>query len=401
MKVGVCLFDDVDIASSGWISIAGLDSARINDMAELRSDVFWITNIPYRKFRENNFNHSQNMSDDQFFRTKLESIIKEITSSEDPEVQCKLASQTLHRVAELGDYYFNVKIGEDNEYRYQHMLQSSLLTNDMRRNPKGDSEVDIKEAIEQSYQMNQSSTQKNNARGSKAESFVFPRASYAKWLLNMEYPTGNEWTEIEINTSEKESLIIGYEDGAILPKTKKVIEDFKDIDKKEAAFFRITVLSSKPNYSRISKFGASGINQSVRRWATLPEVIDILRYSKVEIFYGYKIKKEKIKIDQRIFEDYEYSISKGILLENVWVALASPPYSRSRDNVSAIGSYMRAYDRIACGRAAATFMDHSYTVGSYGLGRVQVFLRKNEHKGAKQIALNNELMPRMGLMTND
>ena len=389
MKVGVCLFDEPKIAKSAWISIAGSKAARINGISELRSDVFWVTNLRFFEHRSLNLNHAPNIADEQFFRTKISSLIKEVSATEDPEVQCAILSKILNRTSELGSYFLNADI-DGSSYRYSGILQNHALTPSMRKQPEGGNELEIKEAILQSTQENQAMSSKQFAKGSKIEPFVFPRASYAKWLLSQDYPVGNEWTKITI----REKSIYGYEDGSSIRNTSHFINRLEEIDKDYAAFFRISVLSTKPNYATFAKFG-SGCD-IMRRWATLPELVDILRYSKVEILSGFRIKKQKIEIDERIFEDdYEYSISKGLFLENLWCSIASPVYSRINENVSAIGAYMRAYDRIACGRAAASFSNHGFTVGSYGMGRVQVSLRNGEINAAKEVAIANSLMPQM------
>lgn len=391
MKIGVCLFDEPTSGQAGWISIAGSRAARISSPAELRSDVFWVTNVDYSSFLKLNLNHSTNIGYNSYFRTPIASLTKELTASEDPEYQCKLLSKVLNRVSELGSYYFGAEI--DGSYRYSNILQGCLVKNQLRQQPKGDHELEIVEAIKQSTQNNQAMTSKQFAKGSKLESFVFPRASYAKWLLSQDYPlNGGKWEKLGIGDNK----VFGYEDGVEIKNTKHFIEKLKDYDRTHAVFFKISVLSISPNYATFAKFG-SGERKYIRHWATLPELMDILRYSKVEVVSAFKTPKVKINVNEELFEETgcEYSISKGLLLENVWTALATPIHSKQNENVSALGAYMRAYDRIACGRAAAAFSRYGYTVGSYGTGRVQVSLRVNEAQGAKEIAISNKLAPSM------
>ncbi|MEZ9709229.1 hypothetical protein AB4254_11170 [Vibrio breoganii] len=390
MKVGVCYFDDPKLAIDGWASVAGDSAYRIQGTQDLASDVFWVTNLDYYDYRKLQLTSATNIATQQYFRTKLFSIIEEVGSLDDADAATEQAAKILNRTAILGDTLFGAKLG-NNQYRYANTLQSLLQSTSMRAQPKGEHAFEVAEALRHATQENQAMSSRSVPQGSKAIPFVFPRAGYAKWLLSQKYPSSPNWQRIA--TKNHETSIIGYEAGNQIKGTKSFIERLETVHKKSAAIFKVTVLSTDPTYAAHSTFGA-GKNNIVRQWATVPEIIELAKHCKLAIDDGYHTKKDHLDIKEKIdTEELEYSISKGLLLENVWVAIGTPQYSKENRFVSAIAAYMRAYDRIACSRAAIEFEEHGFIVGSYGVGRVLVYVRPGEEHAVKEVALNNNLVP--------
>ena len=60
---------------------------------------------------------------------------------------------------------------------------------------------------------------------------------------------------------------------------------------------------------------------------------------------------------------------------------------------TSVGAYMRAYDRIACQRASEAFQNYNFVIGSYGTGRLVVFLKPSSAELATAIALSEGLIP--------
>lgn len=95
----------------------------------------------------------------------------------------------------------------------------------------------------------------------------------------------------------------------------------------------------------------------------------------------------------------EYSYSRGIFLENLWVALANPINPSGMH--TAVGAYMRAYDRVACQRAAETFAEHEFRIGSFGSGRVMIYLGKQEDAMAKELSFVTGMNPPMSMISGE
>ncbi|MFS1426446.1 hypothetical protein LMH73_004495 [Vibrio splendidus] len=396
MKIGVCWFDDTNIGSSGWRSVAGETAKRIVGINELESDVLWVTNLDYRQYKKLNLTRTPNIVDEQFFRSKISVLAQEVGIDDDADVLCRKLSGILHGVHALGCQSFGMSEASLASYRYTNALQAALLTSGMRKQPIGGSSGKIAEAIRQSTQENQGMSGKFVPRGSKAVQFIFPRATYAKWLLSQDYPVNNNWSPLKMKDSA--NTVIGYEDGTKIKGTDSVIGKLKELSETKVGVLQVSVLSVDESYANHSKFGA-GANNMIRRWATIPEIIEISKYSKISIMSGFCADGGKLELPNILIPDEsEYSLSKGILLENAWVALSSPVYVPGYNNVSPLGAYMRAYDRIMCGRAAASFSNHGFIVGSYGTGRVIVYVRHGEEDMVRELAFKNNLLPMMRYM---
>lgn len=399
MKIGVCLFDEVKIAKEAWVSIAGSSAIRINDINELRSDVFWVTNLDYFSYRKLNLTHASNIADEQYFRTKLTSLIAEISSTTEPfEVVSRLAL-FLDRTHELGEKVFGSL--SNAEYRYATTLQTKLLTSSLRKQPDGNYAGDLSIAILQATQENQAMLGRQFAKNSKLTTFMFPRCAYANWLLKKPYPQNNTWTPVSVDKSGE--VTIGIEEGSQLRGTVTFLDKLTHLEQTQrAAIFRVAVLSMDKRFTPFAQFG-SGANKYMRGWATLPEIIDLARYAKLEVRDGYISDLKPLPpLPTQLTDNspFEYSFSKGLLMENVWSALATPVFSPVATFVSAVGAYMRAYDRIACGRVAAVFAQHGFQIGSYGMGRVQVSLRQGEEPIASKLAIECGLLPPMRMLSN-
>lgn len=396
MKIGVCWFDETKVGSSGWCSVAGSQSRRITGISELESSVFWVTNLNYFEYKNLNLVRTPNIVDEQFFRSKLSVLAQEIGTNETPDVLCQKLSSILHGVHLLGITNLGMSDNSLASYRYTNAMQSVLLKQEWRSQPKGNQASMIIEAIKQSTQENQAMTGKFVPKGSKATQFIFPRGSYAKWILSQKYPLNNNWRPL--NFKENKETIIGFEDGSKIRGTDAVIDKLKNISETNAGILKVSVLSTDESYVNHSKFGA-GANNMIRCWATIPEIIEISKYSKVSIMNGFHTESGHLDLPEILIPDEsEYSLSKGLLLENAWVALSSPLYVKGYNNVSAIGAYMRAYDRIMCGRAAVSFSRHGFVIGSYGTGRIVSYVKSGEEHVAKELAFKNKLLPLMRFM---
>jgi hypothetical protein len=100
---------------------------------------------------------------------------------------------------------------------------------------------------------------------------------------------------------------------------------------------------------------------------------------------------DKIQLDIN-----EMSYSRSLLLENLWIALANPVSTTKRQ--TPVGAYMRAYDRSVCQKVAEIFESYSYPVGSFGVGRVMVYLRAGEIPHATELALESGIIPSISLL---
>jgi hypothetical protein len=393
-KIGACWFDDISIAQGGWSSIDGAESQRISSYSELRTDVIWVTNLDYNAYKKLNLTQSPHIYDAQYFRTSLKLIGSENGLLHDVRALVEFASCIFSRVIRLGYELFDVDMTNPG-YRYYSIIANRIMPGFMRKRPEGANVIDVIEGIKQATQANQAMSGIKAPKNSTAHDFAFPRGAYARWILTQKYPGPGRWEEIKRQTNE---TIFGVENGVVIKGSAGVIEKLKSWDDEYSVFLRINILNMDPQYRSFASFGSG--SSYPRRWATLPEVLNLSRFCKIAIMGGYRIKSEPLKIAESIdFDSNEYSYSRGLLYENLWVALANPIYGN--DLKPAVGAYMRAYDRFACSRIAEKFSGYQYVVGSYGTGRVMVYLTKQEEYQAAEFALSLGILPPMHMINGE
>lgn len=384
MRIGACLFDDTRGAGNAWCSISGEKPFRVSSFSELRADVLWVTNLDYKVYRKLNLTKMPNIYDSQYFRTSLKLISVEAGLAESPKEACQFISKIINRVYELGYKYFGEDLSEPG-YRYMTTLSSRCMPEFVRKKISSSHWFEINDAVRQSTQSNQAIVGEGIPAGTKAYVVTLPRTAHANWLLSQRYPSGDKWIVVK---SQNNEATFGFEDGTILKGTKAVIENLSAHSEKHGAMFlRVMVHSIDSNHKSFATF-AAGSNYP-RRWASLPEIIDMARYSKLSIQGGYLTGWATLDFKDLVNDKFEFSFSRGLFLENLWCGLAGS----INDQNSAVGAYMRAYDRIVCGRYAEILSGYNFKVGSYGTGRLVIYLRPGDFDFAAEACAKNGLNP--------
>lgn len=387
-QLGVAWFDDPHVADAGWASVGGEPAQRINGINGLRSDVTWVTNIPYKDFRNLNLGATPHVRDSQYLRSGVDLIGKELGLLDDASALAEaLSSIGAHATAE-GERRFGVKPG-DSGYRYNVALSPRVIPSFVRERPRGAMSADIEEACRQATQANQAMTGKRRPPGSTAHSFVFPRTAYARYLLTRPMPVGSEWSQLRFSSGE---VVFGSVEGVAVKGTKSVLGRLEELSRDKAVLLRVNVLATDRFFRPFATFGAGAMGP--RAWATLPEVVEMSRYAKLALLGGHLAPLGQLPEALIPDVEQEYSYSRGLFFENLWVALASPI---DGSTPTALGAYLRAHDRVLCGRAAEAFARQSFTVGSFGTGRVTVYLRRGEEGEATRLALSLGLLPPLDL----
>jgi hypothetical protein len=386
MKIGACWFDNNKQAFNGWASSCGSPAFRVSSFGDLPPDTLWVTNLNYITYRKLNLTKVHHIVDEQYFRTSMRQIGAETGLLNNPVELVVFASKVFSRIGLMGRELLSVNINNPG-YRYTSLLAASITPNYVRSRIIGPNAMDISEAIKQSFQSNQAMVGINAPKNSTVQAFSYPRGAFARWILSQDYPGSEPWEEIP---ERNFSTTFGYDAGHVIKGTVSVTERLLDIGKNHAALFRINILTTDPAYQNFATFGA-GSNHP-RRWATLPEVLLLSKYCKVKLSGGYKTTFRKLPIAEKInLNDSEYSYSRGLLYENIWVSLSNPIHGN--DIFHAVGAYMRAYDRIACFSLADGFAAQQYTIGSYGTGRAMIYLTDAESQRAAELAIGLGALP--------
>lgn len=412
--IGVCLFDDPTDPSSGcWFSVAGEEAKRASGVNALPPKLTWVTNIKYNDFRQNGLSQLGNIKETHYMRTDTDKMIKELCSlkNDNNMENCRILSEVFNRTVVFGTSNLGVQVFSGN-YKYLSCIEDAVNLKSVKAKPFTDYAY-IQEAIENSYQANQGrlGVKPNNT---KDYTFVFPRTSYYRWLLSKKLPVNSD--QFATVSFKNGDLSIGIKDGRLLDFHNERFNKFSEMVNKNdfAYFFQIEVPHIEKSHTSFATFSCgngSGRDSFKRTWASLPEILHLSRFSVVKIFNGYKtplshLPSEITSLVSNSSGDEldmieQASLSKGLFLENVFSMLAGKiGGSGSSGNNTALGAYLRAYDRMACLCVAEMFNSMGYAVGSYSTGRILLFLKDNEVKEACGLAMLLGLIPPIGVIEN-
>jgi len=390
MKIGVVCFEDIESVGRAWASVSGEDAKRVNGIGELSSSIFWVTNLPYNFFRKYNLNKKPNMFDHQFFRTSLRLIAGETGLEDDIKKLSEFSSLTFQRVLDQCKSLYDIDL-KYSPYRMNTLLSDFVISRNVRQIPMGSTSNTLMEAFMEATQQNQGMIGEV-PKSSKARTFSFPKAAYAKYLMSLPYPVSTQWDALK---EEDIKAVIGTREGNVISGTLSAIKKINKLCKNKAGLFKVSVLYTEKFFRPFATFGQG--SSYTRSWVALPELLDILQYSVVEIHAGFVSELGELPLHKGLNLDTdEYSYSKGLLLENIWTAYALP-LNRGKF-YTPVGAYMRAYDRVMCNKAAFEFARNNLTVGSFGTGRVVVYCKKSDETISSEIALENGLLPPLFMM---
>lgn len=369
---GACIFDEPNLPTSGWASISGEESTRINGVNELPQDVFWITNLNYRIYTRLNLNKTLHIFDEQYFRSSVKSIGQEVGLLNDSAELSRFCSRVFQNTYQETESILGKSLPVHG-YRFFSGLSDILAPGQTRRVPSHASGRQIQQVMKECTQSNQAMFGVRPPQGSSAYPFVIPRAANFDWIMKQGVPTCDNWKAL------KESSVgatIGVQHGRQIKGTPAVLDKYLKLSEHKACFLRITVKSTDPFYQPFATF-SSGANH-MRGHATLPEIMNLARFARVEVGGGYSCDLMKLSDLGIDYEANLFSYSRGLALENIFAALANPVNGEKSGNYNGLSAYLRAYDRIICQRYAELLAKAGLTVGAYGTGKIMVYCKKYE-----------------------
>ena len=389
VSMGVCWFDDPKNPEAGWASEAGQTAFRVNGYHELSQECIWVSNVDSKTFREFNLHNIPNLRESSYMRVRLDRLARELGINGSNNEAVEILSSILDRAIRFGYERFAIS-PEDKGYRYSAILASQHMPGSLRQRPRSHTDA-IEEALRQSTQHFQSRTGKA-PYGASTHTFIFPRMAYSNWLLTRRYPMTSNWKPIKFNNGGFE---IGQREGSPIKGTAARLKKLEEINAKEAMVLKVKVLGMDGFYVPFASFGA-GYGSSQRHWATLPEIIEMARYSHLKVEGGFKT--DLSKMEGHLLDDNpqtNFSFSKGIFYENVYSFLGNFVDGRQPTGLAA---YLRAYDRIACLKIAEAFSRQGINVGSFGTGMITLFIQENQIKEAAELGLSLGLVPPLDLI---
>lgn len=384
LSIGVCIFDDPRTPQGGFASLDGRESTYISGYHELSQDTLWVTNLEFPVFKELNLLRLKYLAQAQYFRTSIRLLQGELGLS-DGRHSAQVLSTIFHRLVNLGFSYMGADHTQFN-YRYHQALAQKLNIPGMLEMPQGIDPNMIQLMVDHATQENQAMAGVKRPDRSSPVPFLFPREAFGQWLFSRMYPVGNTYRSDGIN----KEYTVGTRDGKKTAVTEPFFRKISSYAEtySRAMFFRISMISQEASHRAFASFGSGSKEQRV--WVSWPELVELAEYSVMTVF-------ESISTEAGSIKDYlpsftggsGFGFSEGLFFENLYAALASPVNGSN----TALGSWLRAYDRMACQRAAEIFHRNGLTVGSYSSGRVVLMLPQGQREKASKLALDNGMLP--------
>lgn len=389
-KIGVCFFDDPSLGSSGWASVSGEEPRRIDDYGDLSQAHLWVTNIGFRDYKSLGLLNTAHIRDDQFFRVSTKALCQELGLTGDPGNSVKVLSEIFDNASELMTEKHGYQLSEST-YRLSPSITEIFLPQALRVRPTGRNSNSMVNAFQEANQQNQNPLGITPPKGSQILPFTIPRGAYFSWLLTRNIPIGTKWREVPQSAKGR---VFGYESGRVLKGTEEFISKLTEWSEDEAYFFRIGVESIDAFYRPFASFGHGAWNS--RSWVSLPELLNMLRYSKVRVFEGFKTESGKLDVSNIIDDDLSFSFAYGLLLENIWNSVSIPIFGNKY--CTPIASYMRAYDRVACLNLAEGFTRIGGVVGSSGSGKCMVYASSRNADDLIDFAVGHGVCPPLDIV---
>lgn len=372
MRVGVILFDnEKSIDAGGWASEAGGKSYRISGIHHIDSNVIWLTNIGFTQFKDMQLNRITHLRESHYLRIKINSLINELGIRDNSSDAAEILSKIFHRVTKFGNQSFGIDVN-DYAYRYPNLLADKIIPPEMKKSPTNNGDTIISN-LKNATQLIQNSIKSGPSPQNKTPvTITIPRVAYNNYLLSLQYPDEREWSPVKFKEG---GFDVGVDKkGEMIEGTKARMAKLKTLSKESAFIFNVEVLSYEEEYSKFAMFGV-GCNET-RKWATYPEVVEMIKYSHVSIKKALKTSLGELDhdiVDRDVSTNFSYS--KGIYLENLVNALSLPI---DRKIYNGVIPYIKSYDRAACFRLAEVFHKENYQVMSYGSGSIVLLVSNNQ-----------------------
>lgn len=366
---GVVLFDEPKHPEAGWAMQAGDRPFRIESVGNLDSDVFWLTNLEYKAFRESNLDRSPRFLEDGYLRLRLNAMLADWGLREEtPEIQLRSLTALFHATMTLAEKLYGI------DYVPPYALAvglAELLGPKVHQEQPADATYAL-ESASQSYVFCQTPKWRKH---DKVVTFSLHRGVHAQALASASVPVGR------FQTLSNHEL----PDGA----DARLEWAFQE---ERPLLLRVKLTNIDPDVSPLINYGAGArarrgrvegkrVQQTnLHEWITAPELKLLAKHAQVEIL-AVMAAERYIESPIRLpaisseLSDLAYlSYAYGLLAENAWVA--GTVDSEGKKKVSPLSVWLQSLDRARCFAAALAISRQAedVVIMSYGYGRITLRL---------------------------
>jgi len=383
MRVGAIVFDPSTVIDSsdrsmvaltgGWASIGGTPARRIQGIADLPTDVVWLTNLGYSAFFSTKLNLRANFRNESWLRTSFEQIATEFglgRNTGKAKETAEVASLIAHRVVTYSCTKLNIQVCRhtrlNDDYAEMMNLNHCRIPDvhyAIFETIAGHPHVSINQSVSFGRGTASSSTLRCN------------RLAYARRMLSHQVPPDTGWE---------------------LVKQKLTNADLERMDKPFLVRCRIT--NVKPIMAEALSWGSG--SKSIREWLTDVEWRIVREHAEVELRsvmvceQGYaSLDRYAQMLPHGVIDELSYSL--GLVAEQVWTALMNKQPRASRiTGYPARAAWLRAIDRMQMFDYAQRMQSRrGVTLISYGMGNVVVRVPEGGIKAILDAAVDVGLVP--------
>jgi hypothetical protein len=394
ISVGVVFFDSRLDPRGGIASLSGGTPVRITCVGDLDSSAVWISNLDFENLLNARLLDNPRIRGSDFFRMKLDRLALEY--GVDLDLNLSDGIQSLSAAASRIVNYATLTYGFTNLQRSLRETIQGVILSEM---PVLHQTPAVSDAIKNAFLASQRCYGKLN--NGISVPLRFNRTWYCRQLLSMPVPNG-QWrlTGVKLPIENKVTCRAGV--GSV------VYGFLLKLHEERPFLARISSRSANPKVDRLIDFVD---NREQRDWVPGHEAVNIAFYSDVTIHellvcdeYLILDQEPKLRFPHSHISD-DMSISAGVIAENHWCSLASVIKTngfggRQKTVHTSIASWLRAWDRLFCFKAALELQKHGYFVRSYGVGTVNIHCESSPDKVKSLLSLGSTLglTPPLGII---
>ena len=369
MRVGAIVFDptstvrgsdrSVVMLTGGWASIAGTPARRIQGIAELPSDVIWLTNLNSEAMFAARLTMHANFRNDRWLRATFDQMAEEFGLGQNTsraKETAEVVALVAHRVVAYSCRELNVHIQSHNRLNEDYGAMMGL---DRCRVPE--MHRAIFDTVASHPTVNVIPPVSYGRSGSNVTA-ICNRMAYARYMLSQRVPADADWTLVEKPMTDAE------------------------LEKLDRPFLvRCRITNVKPMIAEALSWGSGAKN--VREWLTDVEWRTVRTLAQVEARSALisdhpyqELSQYAAKLPHgSMGELSELSYSLGLVAEQVWTALTNrqPRIGKALGH-PARAAWLRAIDRM-------TMFDYAQRLSStkgvqirnYGVGKVILRVPEN------------------------
>lgn len=364
-------------------------------LTNLKDGYLYITNQKANKFKSLGITAQLGIKHSAYFGCSISQIGIELgLPTSTPLTQSlPIFTEVLSGVAKKLFGQYNVKVNDElkamtaletiRNSAYPSVVESSLRVD----GGLGRSD-DLRFAINNSLQKLQA-----NDFGAKNKGEIisarFPKTPYFLHLMNQSYPVSNDYTEnrdfMGIRLGTDGNTVVGSEH----------IEGLIEYAKNYAGFVNFQVISMDSRHELYCPLGREIQPTEPRKWAALPEIIDLCNYSVIELGTGFFTKAERLPFAPPLPTEKMSFLSyvNGTVNDILTVALS---FKKMNERFAhPVASYLRAYDRIMLRQNSMELVEKGYKLIGFSNSSARFSVSKQEKDRCRKAMTEVGFVPQL------